>query len=134
MAFGGADQRKIAADFVRLRIYHPWLITAYPVLSLYARNQYELPVGQVFLPLGLSWTGTFLLGVFLRRFFCDAHKAAIGLSLFLILFFSYGHLHEILNVFVLPQHFLSRHRFLMPLFFLLPYFVLNLLTPTTLLL
>ncbi|MCK4268402.1 MAG: hypothetical protein KAX16_06185 [Actinomycetia bacterium] len=70
---------------------HTFLLAAFPILFLYQYNIDETSIDEV-LPFILMSLATTLVLFFVARFFLkDASKAALAISAFLILFFSYGH-------------------------------------------
>jgi len=75
----------------KLPVPHPFLFAVFPVLFLYAHNATLIPPGEIVMPLvivtGFSLCTTLLLTLLVR----DRMKCAVILSLFLLLFFSYGH-------------------------------------------
>jgi len=98
---------------------HPFLFAAYPVLFLYAHNIRSATLGDALtsmaLALGLALVLWAVLGLVLRH----AQKAAIGASMLLVLFFSYGHVHSIIDGIVVRGVDLSRPRYLLALWALL---------------
>ncbi len=73
-------------------VLHPFLLSLFPALFLYSRNMGEFPAGVVCIPmleaLGAAAVGFALLCILLR----DRVKAGLVLSIFILLFTSYGHL------------------------------------------
>lgn len=95
---------------------HPFLFAAYPALHLYSVN-----IGKVFfvdtLPaFGIILTCTTFFYLIGWLVFKDRAKSAIAISLFLILFFSYGPVLHTLNA---SRLFSFRHRELLFIWFLL---------------
>lgn len=80
----------------RFTYLHALLFGAYPVLFLYAHNAHEMPWQDVVVPLiaviAFAVVVTFLLGLLLRNF----HKSALIATIFLLLFFSFGHVASML--------------------------------------
>jgi hypothetical protein len=100
-------------------IFHPILWALYPPLSLLARNIEQLAPGTAVRSLLAS---LLLVGVVLitsRWVLRDWHKAGIFSSLFIIAFFSYGHVYALIEDLQLFGFNLGRHRFLGPLYLLL---------------
>ena len=86
--------------------FYVLLLAAFPVLYLYAYNISEMNFGQALLPLAICVAGAFLLWALLTLLLRDGRKAGISVALFLLFFFSYGRIYELLNtwdVFV-PKH------------------------------
>ena len=76
--------------------FHPFLFCIYPVLFQYSHNIHELVLPVVFKPAAVILVLTTGLFFALRAVYRDSSKAAAGLSLILIIFFSYGHVHAML--------------------------------------
>ncbi|MFC2149080.1 sulfatase-like hydrolase/transferase [Candidatus Auribacterota bacterium] len=83
----------------KTRVIHPFLFAVFPVLFLYAHNIMYTPAKQIIAPLAVIIPAVILLYLILRFFFKDREKAGIALSAFLLLFFAYGHIYELLNKF-----------------------------------
>jgi hypothetical protein len=104
----------------RPRILHPFLFAAFPVLSLYAANVQEgvsltqvLPVLATVLVVTAAATLAFLWA--LR----DTAKAGVAVSGLVLLFFSYGHVRNVILEWGNLGFALSRHRYLLALWALL---------------
>jgi hypothetical protein len=73
-------------------VIHPFLLAAFPVLFLFVNNIDTVSASQILLPsalmLGFASLSTWLLRILLG----DGRKAGIVVSIFLVLFSSYGHL------------------------------------------
>ncbi|MCW3094444.1 MAG: hypothetical protein JWL77_62 [Chthonomonadaceae bacterium] len=71
---------------------HPLLFAAFPLLALVARNVEKIPIQQIFWPLAMAILGTGVGWLFF--FFLTRHvrKAALAASIVVLLFFSYGHI------------------------------------------
>jgi len=67
------------------------LLCLYPVLFLYSQNIHEVELSQIYLPSAvvLGFTAVFLLT--LGRILKNGKKASLIVTIFLVLFFSYGH-------------------------------------------
>ncbi|NLG97703.1 MAG: LTA synthase family protein [Chloroflexi bacterium] len=76
---------------------HPFLLTLFPVLSLYANNLGQVPFAEVYRSLWVGLAGTGVLLGLLRLLFGDWHRAAMLTSLASLLFFSYGHVYRLLE-------------------------------------
>jgi len=85
-----ADQKRRAVPF------HPVLFAVAPILFVYAHNGVRIPIdpGELLWPVGLSLAMTAVLWAVLGLLFRNAARAALVVSLFLVLFFSYGHIAE----------------------------------------
>jgi tetratricopeptide (TPR) repeat protein len=70
---------------------HPFLFAAYPILFLFAANMGELTWRTLVTPLAISICFSLLAWFFLRVVLKNSQKSGAIVSLFLLLFFSYGH-------------------------------------------
>src|SRR3989344_3498677 len=95
-----------------LTILYPFLLAIYPVLFLFSHNIGESAYREMGWPLFLVLAGVALLFILLKLFVKDKLKISLILSLFLIFFFSYGYVHEIIKKWELLSFF-ARHRYLM---------------------
>ena len=77
-------------------ILHPFLISILPIFFLFSLNVHEVPINDIFLPILISISITFVSWIILRKIF-DGVKGANILSLFLLLFVIYGNLRTILH-------------------------------------
>lgn len=80
-----------------LSLLHPFLLSVAPILALYALNVREVSVGRTLLPIAVSLTFTIVAFIILCKVLKNGYKAALVVSVFLILFFSYGHLIDVIN-------------------------------------
>jgi hypothetical protein len=87
-------------------IIHPFLLAFFPILFLFTHNVDIVIISSTFRALGIVLLSTAILLCLLWLVLRNLEKAAIICSCFLILFFSYGH---VANV-ILPV--VKRHRFL----------------------
>jgi len=98
-------------------VWHPFLLALFPAFFLYSRNMAEFPIGVVCVPaaeaLGAAAAGFAILYAALR----DRSRAGLLLSLFIVLYSSYGHLSSAL--YSLPVGFaplpFGAHTILFPL-------------------
>ncbi|MBL76917.1 MAG: hypothetical protein CL763_08360 [Chloroflexi bacterium] len=94
-------------------IIHPILFSIYPIIFIFSQNIHLLPVTEIFLPIAimLSLTGftIFILGKKIN----NKNKIALVISLLVIVFFSYGHVYNILNDSEFENSEISRHRYLL---------------------
>jgi len=77
-------------------ILHPFLISLFPIFFLFSLNVHEVPINDIFFPIIISISITFVAWIILRKIF-DGVKAGNILSLFLLLFVTYGNIRVILN-------------------------------------
>jgi len=95
----------------------PFLIAAYAPLALYAANASEVAVRVILRPLLFTLALTGLLLVLGRLLMKSWQRSGLATSLFLLLFFSYGHLYNALKA-ALSLQILARHRIVGPIFLL----------------
>ena len=72
-------------------------VAAYPSLALIATNIREVSFTAVLRPLAFSLAGGLLLGLILWRTFRNLERGSIAAAVFMILFFSYGHVARLLT-------------------------------------
>ncbi|HKZ44673.1 MAG TPA: hypothetical protein VJZ78_06510 [Anaerolineales bacterium] len=94
--------------------FHPILFAIYPIIALFVVNIKEIRFEIIVRSLILSALFALLIILFLRLILKNWYKAAVVTSLFLILFFTYGHLYHYFQQrgFI----FLARHRYLSLIF------------------
>jgi len=97
---------------------HPFLFVIFPVLFIYAYNIEEVLLSDTMLPIAIVLCFTFLILASLTLILKNKIKAAIIVSAFLILFFSYGQIAKIVILHLLIDIFLI-HAFLMLIFVVL---------------
>ncbi len=73
-----------------------WLVTpalyaVFPVLFLYAQNVHEMKIGDMFWPLVFTALAAVILTVAMRLIFRNGIKIGLLMTIWIILFFSYGH-------------------------------------------
>ena len=98
---------------------HPLFFAVYPILALLAFNETELNASAGIRSLLLSLALAVLLFLIARWFFQDSMQAALLSSALLIVFYSYGHIYNLLNGITIAGLNLFRHRTLIPLWLLL---------------
>ncbi|HSG44987.1 MAG TPA: hypothetical protein VLA72_17710, partial [Anaerolineales bacterium] len=74
--------------------FHPILISFYAVLSLYSENISEVFVNVIVRPLIILILCTIILYLLFQSFTMDWQKSGLLLSFFLLLLFTYGHVHS----------------------------------------
>jgi hypothetical protein len=102
-------------DFARIPVY-PWLIASYPSLQLLAHNVTQVGTEEVLRPLLASWLVTTILYLLALRLLKDRLRAALLVSLMLVLFFSYGQLYEYLRQSSALGFSVGRHRYLVAVY------------------
>jgi len=87
-------------------VWYPFLVSAYPALALLSANSGQIRADAVLRPLLISLAFGALLFALLRRLLGTAHKAAFLTTLWLALFFSFGHIKMYLIAEELPADWL----------------------------
>ena len=90
-------------------VIHPILLAIYPVLFLFAHNIGELSFNVLILPVVIILCFSLLSWSILNFVLKDSQKSGFIVSLFLLLFFSYGHFtNYIQGIFIIwPALFLT---------------------------
>lgn len=96
-------------------VLHPFLFGIYPVIALLAYNIEQIQAQAALRSLLITFLGTVLIFTLLKLWLRDWHKAAFVSSLFLGLFFSYGHIYNFLEATPILGITFGRHRILGPL-------------------
>jgi len=92
--------------------FHPFLFGIFPAVSFLANNIEEVLPGAAFRIFLIVLAGVLLLFILLSILQRDWHKSAFLVTIFLILFFSYGHLYNSLKQTSLFGIAIGRHRYL----------------------
>jgi len=101
------------------RPFHPFLVSAYFVLALLGLNIEQVRPSAAYRSLIFVVLAAGLLWGLLRLLVRDWDKAAILASLYLILFFTYGHVYNLLKPLSILGLAVGRHRLLIPLWLLI---------------
>ncbi len=91
---------------------HPFFFAIFPVLALLGHNITEVSTDVIVRPLIIILGGTLILFVALRLALRNTLQAGLVVSLFLVLFFTYGQVYNLLKESSLVVAGLARHRFL----------------------
>ena len=94
-------------------ILHPIFFALLPVESLLAANIASVSIPQTFRSTIVIIAGTMVLLVLLNTILKDWNRSAFIVSIFLVLFFSYGHIYEQIEGASLAGITIGRHRFLL---------------------
>lgn len=82
----------------KLSVIHPFLFAIFPILFLFAHNIYEVPATDLLLPILVVIVGTLIVFFSSRLITKSYNKSGIITSYFLILFFSYGYVRDVISV------------------------------------
>ena len=78
-------------------IIHPFLFAIYPVLFLFSQNIEQVSFLETLYPFAIILGCTFLLILTSRLILNDNNKAGIIVTIFLIIFFFYGYVFEVIQ-------------------------------------
>ncbi len=106
-------------SLTRTTVFHPFLFAVYPVLFLLSTNIHLLQPEKIILPLLMIVTLASLLWILLRFVLKNNRKAGLVVSLSLFVFFSYGHIFNVIKDYSLFPSSLMIHFFLWPSFLIL---------------
>jgi hypothetical protein len=95
--------------------FHPFLFAIYPVLALLAFNISEVELSSGFRPVIVALVVVGFLALIFQLVYQDWRRAALSLTVVLILFYSYGHIYILLKGANLDGFYLFRHRTLIPI-------------------
>ncbi|HAJ95038.1 MAG TPA: hypothetical protein DCP02_02280 [Actinobacteria bacterium] len=103
--------------------FHPYLLAIFPILFLYSHNIGQLSMVsfyEVLIPaaimLGFTAIAVVVLWLIFKR---NSSKAGIVVSIFLVLFFSYGRIYEIIVGFRIGGFIIGGHRYLLALWLII---------------
>ena len=98
---------------------YPILFALFPALALLATNIGQVRLDAVVRPLVVSFVVAVLLYGFLWAVLRDRNRAALLTTVMLLLFFSYGHVYELLKGSTFLGLSIGRHRVLFPIWVIL---------------
>lgn len=93
-------------------VLYPFLFAVYLPLSLLAFNVDQVEASAVIRPMIVLIVFSLLIFLLFWLIFRNLHKAGLGTTLILVLFFSYGHVYNLLRDQVIAGYEPGRHRFL----------------------
>ena len=103
----------------RTFVIHPFLFAVSPILFLFAHNIYEVSFSEILLPISIVSGFATLSLLLLKPIIKDAKKAGIIISIFLILFFSYGFALNAVSGWTIGNILIGRQRYLFPIWWIL---------------
>jgi hypothetical protein len=104
--------RRLSHVFTKL---YPFLLSLYPVLNMLASNFQEIDVRDSLRALLTVPVATGVLYYLLAKITRDSDKGGLLTSLFLVFFFSYGHLYSSMKDVTIGALLVGRHRYLFPI-------------------
>ena len=94
-------------------IIHPILFAIFPILSIFSYNVRELSFQEIFLPLFLVLAFTVGIWISLRYILKNTGKSAFIISLLLVLFFSFGHVYNLVDGVAIDGLDIGKSRYLL---------------------
>lgn len=94
---------------------HPFAFAIFPILALLAENIGEVEIEVVLRPLAISVLATSFALIVIATLSKNLPRTALVITIFLIAFFSYGHLYEAFKNTMVFGINVGRHRYLFPL-------------------
>jgi hypothetical protein len=100
--------------------FYPFLLAIFPIFSLIATNAFETQFLVVIRPLVIviAFCGV-LFTAFYFIFRKNEHKAALVTGAAMVLFFSYGHIFNLVSTTGFLENFLGRHRYITVIFIII---------------
>jgi hypothetical protein len=99
-------------------VIHPFLFAVFPILFLFAHNIGQVRFSQTLLPSAIMLGFTFLLLLLSRLILGNYKKAGIVVSIFLVLFFFYGHVFNVTPAWLKGSFGIDRHTYLVLLWYM----------------
>ena len=93
-------------------VIHPFLIGVFFVMFIFSHNIFVLPPQETIFPLFVILISTIGLFLGLRFLLKNSKKSGMLVSLYLILFFSFGHIYNIFQGFTIGEFDIGRYRYL----------------------
>jgi len=79
------------------RYWHPFILAIYPTFFLYGKNVHQVTGSSLIKPLIMSLGITLLISLCVNLMIKNQDKGALLTSLFVVLFFSYGHIYHLIS-------------------------------------
>ena len=98
------------------KIFHPFLIAFFPIIAVYSVNIGLIQLEQFIFPTLIIVGGAFLFFLCLKYVLKNAKKAALIVTFAFIIFFSFGHVYNMLNQVSIGDTDLGSNRILLPIF------------------
>ena len=98
------------------KIFHPFLIAFFPIIAIYSVNIGLIQLEQFIFPTILIVGSALLFFLCLKYILKNGKKAALIVTLAFIIFFSFGHVYNMLNQVSIGDTDLGSNRTLLPIF------------------
>jgi hypothetical protein len=99
--------------------FYPFFLAVFPVLTLLGHNIKEVDARVAVRSIALSLLATLVVFLLARLLLRDWAKAAISTILIQVLFFTYGHLYNLVRDLPTVGILIARHRYFIPVYFVL---------------
>ena len=100
---------------VKKLILHPILFAIFPIVALFAHNIRELLPSITVVPLIVGISLSAISWLILSRILKDINKASILISFSVLMFFSYGHIRNLLNCVEFNIMRIGKHIYFLPI-------------------
>ncbi|MGD8458210.1 MAG: hypothetical protein PVF83_17680, partial [Anaerolineales bacterium] len=98
---------------------HPIILSVYPIFALMAFNLGEFPLSDAIRSLLISFFSSLVIWFILWIILKNLEKSALLSTLYLIFFFSYGHIYLFIKNLQIGNFIVGRHRYLLPIMLIL---------------
>ena len=91
---------------------HVVFLAIFPVIFLFSENMHEFVPTDIIVPLLIIMPISLIVFFILKLILKDSNKAALIVSIGLVLFFTYGHFYNIIKGFTILDEDIGRHRYI----------------------
>lgn len=98
---------------------HPFLVVSFQILTIYAINVNTANISAVMFVLLIAFIFTAFLFLFFSIITKDIKRAAIAVTFYCFLFFTYGRLYDVIQGFIISGLLIGRPKYLLPLYALI---------------
>jgi len=103
---------------------HIIFLTIFPIIFIFSENMHDLVPIDILIPILIIVPISLIIFFILKLILKNSKKAALIVSIGLVLFFTYGHFYNIIKGFTILDEVIGRHRY-----FIIP-FILGIIIPT----
>lgn len=98
---------------IRLPLLHPYMFTLFSIMFLYSRNVGQLDISSVLIFAAYALIAVAVFHILLHAIFKDRYKASLLLTVALVIFFSHGHVLELIWGWELKGILIGRNLYLL---------------------
>jgi len=113
----------------KLNVYHPFLFSIFPILFLFSHNIAEVSLHEAMMPLAIALIVPIVLYALILCILKDPDKTGMIVTFFALVFFSYGHIFNIISGIEINAEALATHKLLRQRYFLIPWVFILVLVP-----